>query len=179
MKRDDNERAGRKGGPSQGRGFAGTHVRVDRDGSGAPGTKAKIRPDGVVPQGTGPTFTCNDPIVKETFGKERGKTEGKFKPAYGASHGEKSTVVKEKEGPTLTLNDSHIMQPNADVFPRISKQIAEAVATFRPLKTAGELTASQKGDGGPADHPYFLEKSYEKKGKTDSVGKRVKPFEGR
>jgi hypothetical protein len=179
MKRDINERAGRKGGPSQGAGFAGTHVNVARDGAGRPGTADKIRPDGVNPQHEGPTITCNDPIIGKTFGEKRGKSEGKFKPTYGASHGTGSTVVKEKEGPTLTENKSHIEQPNADVFPRISKQIAEDVSTFRPLETAGELTATQSGSGGPADHHYFLEKEYDKKGQHSSIGKRVKPFEGR
>ena len=174
MKRDDNERAGRKGGPMQkvkgSSGFAGTHVSVDRDGSGRPGTGDKIRPDGVVPQATGATFTCNDPIVGRTFGEKRGKTEGK--PASG------DTVITEQPGPTLTCNDPALTQPNADVFPRISKQLAEDVSTFRPLETAGELTASQSGSGGPTDHPYFLEKSYDKKGNTSHLGHRVKPFEG-
>jgi hypothetical protein len=178
MKRDDNERAGRKGGAAAS-GFAGTHVGgVDRDGAGSPSQVDKIRPAGVVPQGAGPTFTCNDPIVGKTFGEKRGKTEGKFKATYGASHGTGSTVVKEKTGPTITCNDPPLTQPYADVKPVISKQIAEDVSTFRPLETAGELTATQSGSGGPTDHPYFLEKSYDKKGAKSSIGKHVKPFEG-
>jgi hypothetical protein len=178
MKRDANEKAGRQGGPAHS-GFGGTHVGgVDRDGAGSPSQVDKIRPAGVVPQGTGPTFTCNDPIVGKTFGEKRGKTEGKFKPSYGASHGTGSTVVTEKTGPTLTVNKPALTQPYADVKPVISKQIAEEVSKFRPLETAGELTATQSGSGGPTDHPYFLSKEYDKKGAKSSIGKRVKPFEG-
>lgn len=169
MKRDANERAGRTGGAAVS-GFRGTHVNVDRDGAGRPGVSGKIRPDGVVPQGEGATFTCNDPVVGRTFGESRGKTTGK--------PDSDNTIIAQAEGPTITCNDPAITQPDADVKPTISKQIAEDVSTFRPLETAGELTATQSGSGGPTDHPYFLEKSYDKKGARSHIGKHVKPFEG-
>ena len=152
-------------------GFAGRHVgHIERDGAGAGNVSGKVRPQGVNTQATGPVFTCNDPAVGKTFGEKRGKTSGK--PASG------NTVIHEGEGPTITHNGTPIEQPFANVEPRITKQLAEKASTFRPLETAGELTASQSGSGGPADHAYFLSKSYDKKGAKSTIGTKVKPFEG-
>jgi len=83
-------------------------------------------------------------------------------------------------GPTIHCNETHV--PDSGGAAAIKSEGHKAAypsksqGTFRPLKTAGELTASKAGPGGPEDHKYFLAKSYEKKGPCGT--KEPKPFEG-
>lgn len=116
----------------------------------------KIKPNGIVATKPGPTITLNDPAK---FGS-KGKVEGKTKSA--------KTVINEAEGPTITCNRTHIETPNADMKPQ-HKQIAEANrgVGYRVPDTAGKLTATQTGEGGPTDRAYGLKSRYDKKAGTD------------
>jgi hypothetical protein len=115
----------------------------------------KVHPGGIVPKAPGPTVTKNDPAKFHGAGKTSGKPDSD------------NTIVSEREGPTLTLNRTHIPSTDADKSPKVSKQISERTGTYKPEDTACDKTASQMDGGGPTDRPYPLAKRYDKHGKTD------------
>lgn len=110
--------------------------------------------DAIVPTKPGPTVTLNDAAKFHGAGKTSGKT-----PSNG--------VVREGEGPTITCNETLIPTPSADKAAKTSKLIAARDGHFSPESTAGDLTATESGSGGPCDRTYPLARSYEKHGAKD------------
>jgi hypothetical protein len=122
------------------------------------GSSKKVHPTGIVEHANGPTSTINDPAKFPNKGKTTGKT-----PSNG--------VEDAKTGPTFTCNSTHIPTMNADKAPKESKTIASkqgGAINIKTHETAGDLTASQTGDGMPTNKPYPLKDRYDKSGSKDS-----------
>lgn len=117
--------------------------------------KGKISPNGIVATKPGPTIDCNDPAKFKGPGKSSGKI---------AVNG---VEVGPVGGDTFTVNKPAIGQfPSKPAKERLVKTESEKCSpTFDIPETAGDLTASAEGAGGPTDRPYPLKEWYGKGGR--------------
>jgi hypothetical protein len=71
-------------------------------------------------------------------------------------------------GPVIHCNETHVPDNGgaAGIKPEgsMASYPSKDQGCFRGAQTAGELTASQSGSGGPVDHEYLLRKTYPKHG---------------
>ena len=108
--------------------------------------KGKIKPNGIVEQATGATFTKNDPA--------------KFGSAGRGGTVKTNGIVDQASGPTFTANKTHAPTVHPSTTPKATK-VMKTSAGEDPHMAACAKNASDVGTSGGQPHGY-LKASYGK-----------------